>query len=121
MSDFPVQEITIYHKNDKKWDRYVVEASFRHTSVINHSKNGTNSSENALIRIFDTKGYNFLWFVAKGDVIVNKKVEDEIEGQTPLIQLKKVNGDENVFKVTSIDKFIFEDCNDLQHIKLGCI
>ena len=29
MEDFPMQEITIYHKNVDKWDRYVVEASYR--------------------------------------------------------------------------------------------
>ena len=120
MSYFPVQEITIYHKNADKWERYVVKASFRHTSVINHNRNGSNSTENALVRVFNVKEYNLLWFVEKGDVIVNKKVEDKIEGQTPITQLRKIYGD-NVFKVTSIDKFIFDTEDDLQHIKLGCI
>lgn len=121
MSDFPIQMITIYHKNGKRWDRYVKKASFRHTSVLNHNKNGSNITENAIIRIFDIAGYNVEWFVEKGDVIVNKEVIDDIEGQTPLTQLKNIYGD-NVFKITSIDKFIFNDEDiDLQHIKLGCI
>lgn len=123
MSDFPTQTITIYHKNENKWERYVREASFRNTSILNHNKNGSSSTDNALARIFDVGGYNLTWFVLKGDVIVNREVGDEIIGQTPLTQLKKSYGDDNVYKVTSIDKFIFndDDVEELNHIKLGCI
>lgn len=123
MSDFPTQKITIYHKNGKQWDRYVKEASYRNTSVVNHNKNGSNSTEKALIRIFDVEGYKLTWLVSKDDVIVNKEVKDVIEGNTPITQLSNGYGKDNVHKVTSIDKFIFEDedIEELNHIKLGCI
>lgn len=123
MTDFPMQKITIYHKNSKQWDRYVKDASYRNTSVINHNKNGSNSTEKALIRIFDVEEYNLTWFAVKDDIIVNKEVKDDIEGSTPITQLSNKYGKENVHKVTSIDKLIFkdEDINELNHIKLGCI
>lgn len=123
MSDFPTQKITIYHKNNEnKWDRYVIEASYRDTSIINHSRNGFNSSDNVLIRIFDVKEYNSKWLVGKDDIIVNKEVVDEIKS-APLTELSKKYGKDNVHKVTSIDKFLFadEDIEELNHIKLGCI
>lgn len=124
MSDFPMQNITIYHKNkDKKWDRYVKEASYRNTSILNHNKTGSNSTDSTLIRIFDADNYNSTWFAEKEDVIVNTEVEDEIEGNTPLAQLSKKYGRNNVHKITSIDKFIFddEDIEELNHVKLGCV
>lgn len=124
MSDFPIQKITIYHKNNEnKWDRYLIEASYRDTSIINHNKNGSSSTDNVLIRIFNVKEYNSKWFVGKDDIIVNQEVYDVIEGDTPLIQLSKKYGKDNVHKVTSIDKFLFddEDLEELNHIKLGCI
>ncbi len=122
MEDMPIQEITIYHKTSNGWYRYVKEASYRNTSIINRNKNGTNSSDNALIRIFDVEGYNSKWFVEKEDIIVNKKVTDVIEGKTPITQLSNKYGKSNVHKVVSIDKFIFddEDIKELNHIKLGC-
>lgn len=121
--DFPTQKITIYHKNNKKWDRYVKEASYRNTSIANHNKNGSNSTDNALIRIFDVIEYNMSWFAQKDDVIVNKEVRDEIEGNTPITQLSNKYGKDNVHKITSIDKFVFDDqdIEELNHIKLGCI
>lgn len=123
MSEFPTQKITIYHKNGSKWDRYVKEASYRNTSILNRNKNGLNSNDNTLIRIFDVEGYNVTWFVLKDDVIVNKEVEDEIVENTPMTQLSKKYGKDNVHKITSIDKFIFDDkdIEDLKHIKLGCV
>lgn len=120
MEDIPIQKITIYHKANNVWNRYVVEASYRNTSILNRNKSGSNSTDNALIRIFDISGYNETWFVAKGDVIVNKSVDDEIKS-TPLTELSKKYGAENVHKVTSIDKFIFDDEDLPNHIKLGCI
>lgn len=120
--DFPMQDITIYHKNDEnKWDRYVKEASYRNTSILNHNRNGSDSTDNALIRIFDIEGYNSKWFANKGDVIVNKEVEDEIEGSTPLTQLSKKYGKDNVHKITSIDKFLLDDEDLPNHIKIGAI
>lgn len=122
MSDFPTQKITIYHKNsENKWDKYVKEASYRNTSILNHNRNGKDSTDNALIRIFDVKEYNSKWFVEKDDVIVNKEVEDVIEGNTPITQLSKKYGKDNVHKVTSIDKFIFDDEDLPNHIKIGAI
>lgn len=39
MSDFPTKKITIYHKNEQgKYDRYVKDASFRNTSMLNRDK-----------------------------------------------------------------------------------
>lgn len=123
MSDFPLRKITIYHKNNNSWDRYVLDASYRNTSILNHNKSGSSSTDNVLIRVFDVEGCNSLWFAEKGDVIVNKEVKDTIEGNTPITQLSKVYGTDNVHKVTSIDKFIFEDddIEELNHIKIGAI
>lgn len=122
MEDFPMQNITIYHKNSKnKWDRYVKEASYRNTSILNRNKNGENGTDNALIRIFDIEGYNSKWFANKGDVIVNKEVEDEIQGNTPFTQLSEKYGKDNVHKITSIDKFIFNDKDLPNHVKVGAI
>lgn len=123
MSEFPTQKITIYHKNGAEWDRYVKEASYRNTSILNRNKNGLNSNDNTLIRIFDVEDYNVTWFALKDDVIVNKEVEDEIKENIPMTQLSKKYGKDNVHKITSIDKFIFDDkdIEDLNHIKLGCV
>lgn len=123
MSDFPTQKVTIYHRNGKQWDSYVKEASYRNTSIVNRNKNGSNSTDNALIRIFDVEGYNLTWFALKDDVIINKEVQDIIDGNTPITQLSNKYGKDNVHKITSIDKFIFddEDMEELNHIKLGCV
>lgn len=123
MEDFPLREITIYHHNNNNWDRYTVEASYRNNSILNRNKNGENATDNVLIRIFDSKGYNTSWFVSERDIIVNKKVEDEIEGTAPNTQLSKKYGKENVHKVTSINELVFddEDIEELEHIKLGCV
>lgn len=120
--DFPTQNITIYHKSDKNtWDRYIKEASYRNTSILNRNKNGENGTDNALIRIFDIKDYNSKWFVSDGDIIVNKEVDDTIEGSTPITQLSKKYGKDNVHKVTSANKFIFNDEDLPNHIKIGAI
>lgn len=121
MVDFPVKNITIYHKNKENYERYEVEASIREISILNHNKNGVNSTENVIIRIFDTKGYNSKWKVEKGDVIVNMVVEDEVES-APYSELKKKYGVENVYTVKEINKMNFDDpeLEELTHIKLGC-
>lgn len=121
MDEFPKQKITIYHKTESRYNRFVIDASFRQTSILNHNRNGSNSVDTVLIRTFDVKGYNSKWFVAKGDIIVDMEVSDDIEGTTPYTQLLKKYGEDNVFKVTSIDKFIFkdEDLIELNHIKIG--
>lgn len=122
MSEVPTRKITIYHKSNTNYDRYVVEASYRNTSIQNRNKNGTNSSDNVLIRIFDTDGYNSKWFVTKGDIIVNKEVNDVVE-KTPLTILSEKYGVDNVHKVISIDNQIFNDSDieELEHIKVGAV
>ena len=122
MEDFPTQEITIYHKNKEKWDRFIVEASYRNTSILNHNRTGSDSIDNVLIRIFNIEKYNLTWFAEKGDIIVNKAVYDEIIS-TPLTELSKKYGSSNVHKITSTDKSIFDDddIKELNHIKLGCV
>lgn len=121
MTDFPTKKITIYHKNKENYERYEVEASIREISILNHNKNGTNSTENVIIRIFNTKGYNSKWKVEKDDVIVNMVVEDEVES-APYSELKKKYGVENVYTVKEINKMNFDDpeLEELTHIKLGC-
>ena len=145
MSDFPMQTITIYHKNEQnKYERYVKEASFRNTSLLNRDNYGLSTSDKAIIRVFDVEFYNndiynknnnsylnfplnsFIgtkWKVKKDDVIVNGKVEDEIQGTAPLTELANKYGRENVFKVNSINIFIYDDLDlkELNHIKLGCV
>lgn len=145
MSDFPTKKITIYHKNKQNnYERYVKEASIRNTSILNHNKNGHSSSNKVVIRIFDVKGYNksmhiqntssvlncplnsFLgetWKVSQGDIIVNGVVNDEIETTAPNTELSKKYGQENIFKVNSINALIFDDddIEESNHIKLGCI
>lgn len=123
MSDFPTRKITIYHKNDSKWTRYVVEASYRNNSILNHNRNGSSSTDDVLIRIFNKEGYNSTWFIQEGDIIVNKEIEDEIECNTPNTQLSNKYGKENVHKVTSINDLIFsdKDIEELDHIKIGAI
>lgn len=123
MTDFPTRKITIYHKKNNEYERYVKEASYRNTSIVNHNKNGSNSTDNVLIRIFDIEGYNETWFINKEDIIVNDEVSDEIEENTPITQLSNKYGKENVHKVTSIDSFIFydKDIEELEHIKVGCV
>lgn len=121
MNDFPMQRITIYHKKVQEklttYERYVLNASYRNTSILNRNRNGVSNGDNALIRILDTKTYNNTWFLEKDDVIVNKEVFDEITGTTPLTELSKKYGVDNVHKVISIDKFILGE--ELDHIKIG--
>lgn len=117
-NDFPKQPITIYHydKDNKTYERYVKEASFRQTSILNRNKTGTTNYDNVLIRIFDVDGYKNTWEIAKGDVIVDKEVDDVVL-TTPLTDLQKKYGVDSVFQVSSIDKNIYGI--ELDHIKIG--
>lgn len=119
--DFPKKDITIYHKISEGYERYHLIASVRNISIRNHNKNGTNSSENVIIRVFDVKGYKNKWFISKDDVIVNLKCEDFIQKEA-YSELKKIYGRENVFSVKEINELIFEDDDfeTLSHIKIGC-
>lgn len=122
--DDVLQSITIYHKNNDKYDRYNINdiVSVRNTSIQNRNKTGISNVDSALIRIFDVDGYNNTYFVDKNDVIVSKEVNDVIES-SPLIALRKKYGDDVVYQVKSVDKFIFKDSTikELQHIKIGAI
>lgn len=111
-----LQEITIYHKNGSSWIRYNLEASFRNTSIINRNKTGVSTSDNALIRVFDANGYKSTWNCEKLDVVVNKKVTDDIIS-TPLTELQTKYGKDSVYQVQSIDINVFGE--ELDHIKIG--
>lgn len=118
-----LQDITIYHKNNKSWDRYnLSDVSVRNTSIRNRDTTGVSNVNSATIRIFDVDGYKSTYFVEKGDVIVSLNVEDSIIN-APLTELRVKYGKDNVYEVTSVDKFIFKDqsIKDLQHIKIGAI
>lgn len=118
-----LQDITIYHNNGSKWERYnLKDVSVRNTSIRNRDTTGVSNVNSATIRIFDVDGYKNTYFVEKGDVIVTLKVEDDVIS-APLTALKQKYGKDNVYQITSIDKFIFKDqsVKDLQHVKLGAI
>ena len=123
MSDFPTQKITIYHKLNNGYERYVVEASIRHTYNLNHNKTGYNSVDSVLIRIFDVDNKDIKYYVTNGDIIVENEVSDTIEGTTPQTQLNKKYGKDKVFKVNSTEYLDFNDeaLKELNHTKLGCI
>lgn len=113
-----LQKITIYHKSGAAWVRYVKEASFRQTSIANRNKNGTETSDNVLLRIFDIEEYKTTWYISKDDIIVDMEVTDTITS-APLTELQTKYGKESVYKVKSIDKNIFG--TELDHIKVGCV
>lgn len=115
-----LQDITIYHKEENKYVRYNKKASVRNTSYLNRNKTGIQTTDNALIRVFDVDNYNTAWKCQKGDVIVSLEVSDEIL-KVPLTEMRGKYGKDNVYEVSSIDKFIFEnsDIKPLNHIKIG--
>ena len=117
--DFPKQEITLYHKDktNKQYIRYNLIASIRNTSIINRNNTGVSSTDNALIRIFESDNQEYE--VSKEDLIVNKSVNDNISYEKGLTELREAYGEENTYKITSIDKFIFNE--ELDHIKLGAV
>lgn len=121
MSDFPLQKITIYHKKVKNkvttYERYVKEAGYQNTSILNRNNTGVSTTDTADIWIFDVQGYNNTWYAEKGDVIVNKEVTDTIDGTAPITQLSKLYGRDNVHEIQSIDKFIIGE--EIDHIELG--
>lgn len=120
MIDEILQDITIYHKEENKYIRYPKLASLRNTSYLNRNKTGLQTTDSAIIRVFDTKGYNNTWKCQKGDIIVSKKVKDDIE-KAPLTELQKKYGKDYVYEVSSIDVFDFKDNDllELNHIKIG--
>lgn len=120
MIDELLQDITIYHKNNTKWDRYNIRASVRYTSYLNRNKTGVNTTDNVLIRVFDVIEYNSTWKCEKGDIIVLSKVSDKII-KAPLTEMREKYGKSFVVEVSSIEPFIFEadDIKELNHIKIG--
>lgn len=121
MSDFPMQKITIYHKKVENkitsYERYVKEAGYQNTSILNRNNTGVSTTDTADIWIFDVEGYNNTWYAEKGDIIVNREVTDEIEGTAPITQLSNKYGRDNVHEIQSIDKFIIGE--EIDHIELG--
>lgn len=115
-----MQDITIYHKENLSWTRYNLQASLRNTSYRNRNTTGVNTSDNALIRIFDTEGYNSTYKVSKGDIIVSRNSTYKIE-KAPITELRKIYGEQNVYEVSSVEEFIFNDSRvkKLNHIKIG--
>ena len=119
--DFPTRKITLYHKSGTAWVRYLLIASYRGTSIVNRNKTGVSTADSVLIRIFEKD--NGIYEIAKGDVVVNKNVEDEITGTTPLTTLQNLYGKDNVFTIKSIDDNRYEDSEiaELNHIKIGLV
>ena len=114
-----LQEITIYHK-ETDWIRYNIKASVRNTSYLNRNNTGINTTDNALIRVFDTEGYNNTWKCEKGDIIVLKNVSDSII-KAPLTELRQKYGKSLVVEVSSVEPFIFKDLDlkEINHVKIG--
>ena len=117
-----LNDITIYHKENNSWERYIVKASVRSTVYLNRDDRGTGvqTTDNALIRIFDVEGYNKTYKIKKGDVIYSRASDYEID-KAPLTELRNLYGKEKVFEVSSIEEFIFddEDIKEINHIKVG--
>ena len=120
MFDDLLQDITIFHKEESEYVRYNKKASVRNTSYLNRNKTGVQTTDNVLIRVFDVSGYNDTWRCQKGDVIVALNVSDKIQN-APLTEMRKKYGKDDVYEVSSTDKFIFEniDTKPLNHIKIG--
>lgn len=119
--DFPKQEITLYHKDkiNKVYVKYPLIASVRDTSILNRNRSGESSTDKALIRIFVKDHSTSSYQVEKEDLIVNMNVDDVISYEKGLTELRNKYGEENTYKINSIDKFIFGE--ELDHIKLGAI
>ena len=116
-----LQEITIYHKTSDNWTRYnLANVSVRNKSYLNRNNTGVNTTDNALIRVFDTDGYNNTWKCEKGDVIVLKSVSDNII-KAPLTEMREKYGKSIVIEVSSVEPFIFNDIDlkEINHIKIG--
>lgn len=115
-----LQDITIYHKENDSWIRYNEKASVRNTSYLNRNRTGVNSTDNALIRNFNVDGYNSTWKCQKGDIIYSGNTNYSIV-KAPLTELRELYGKDNVFEVSSVEKFIFDDTDlkELNHIKIG--
>lgn len=122
MEDDLLQDITIYHKANNGWERYIKLASLRNTFIKNRDNTGSSNVNSALIRIFDVDGYNNTYYVEDGDVIVDKSVQDEII-KAPLTELREKYGKNSVYSVNKVEKFVFNDnsIKELQHIKIGAI
>ena len=119
--NFPKQEITLYHKDttNKQYVKYSLIASVRDTSIQNRNKTGVSSTDRALIRIFAKDHIPTSYVVEKGDLIVNSSVNDTINYEKGLTELREKYGESNTYKINTIDKFIFGE--ELDHIKLGAI
>jgi len=114
------QKITIYHKTDRGFEKYIVNASVRNTSYKNRNTTGTQITDNALIRIFDVDEYNKSFKIEKGDTIYSGETDYQVI-KAPITELRNMYGKEKVFEVSSIEEFIFDEpkIKELNHIKIG--
>lgn len=114
------QKITIYHKEDNEFKRYVVDASVRSTSYKNRNNTGVQTTDNVLIRIFDVEEYNKSFKIEKGDTVYSGESTYEIV-KAPITELRNLYGKENVYEVSSVEEFIFDEpkIKQLNHIKVG--
>lgn len=119
MEENLLQDITIYHNSKPNWVKYNIKASLRNTFIRNRDNTGSSNVNKALIRIFDVKGFENTYNVQDGDVIVSKKISDNIT-TSPLTILRTKYGKDNVYSVNSVEKFVFDDL-ELSHIKIGAI
>lgn len=115
-----LQEITIYHKENENWIRYNEIASVRNTNYLNRNRTGVNQTDKVLIRNFNVNEFGSSWKCQIGDIIYSGNTDYNVI-KTPLTELRNLYGKENVFEVSSVEKFVFEDDNikELNHIKIG--
>lgn len=118
MIDELLQDITIYSKDGA--NRYNLRASVRNTEYLNRNERGLSDTDNVLIRVFDIKGYKTSWTVEKGFVIVLNNVSDSVT-TSPLTELRKKYGKENVVEVSDIAENIYSlpILKPINHIKIG--
>lgn len=114
------QKITIYHKEGDSFIRYVIDASVRNTSYRNRNNTGVQTTDNALIRIFDVEEYNKSFKIEKGDTIYSGESTYEII-KAPIMELRNLYGKDKVYEVSSVEEFIFDEpkIKELNHIKVG--
>lgn len=117
--DFPKQKITLYHKGNNSYIRYVLLASFRDTSIQNRNRTGVSSTDKVLVRIFTKDHAIGSYEAVNGDIIVNKEVSDRISYKTGLTELRHLYGENNTYQIKSIEKHVYGE--ELDHIKIGAI
>lgn len=117
--DFPKIEVTVYHKIKNKWVGKKMIASFRNVSKLERSNTDVKNTNNVIIRFFyDDNENGFENYISKGDVVVSHAVDDVIQA-TPITELQKQYGQDEVHKITSITNNSFD--TELDHVKVICV